>query len=156
MRKCVRQIQSTLLPGWFLRSQQVPLIYARSLKNNKKGDFQITGRKRNISLLYGMWTQNVYFLTWLREKLEARRLSIWTFGETFKLGTARWPNFLRHLGKERCRGRSLLFPKRPRNDESGNISFSEATANPSGGWVGRWKENWPWELGTWLTAPACC
>lgn len=40
------------------------------------------------------------------------------------------------LGRHReggGRGRSFLLPKRPRNDERGNISFSETTANLSGG-----------------------
>lgn len=61
--------------------------------------------------------------------------------------------FLGHLREWRCKGRSSMFQKRPRNDERGNISFLETIANFSGGWVVRWKENWPWESGTQITAP---
>lgn len=113
--------------------------------------------------------KNVHFLMWLREKLEVRNLEYldlwWNLQVGDRLVTVEFANkmqfktspswhFLGHLRKERYRGRSLTFPKRPRNDGRGNISFSEVIANPSGGWVVRCKQNWPWELGTWIAVPA--
>lgn len=96
-RKCFRQIQSTPLPGWFLKNQQVPLLGASfPLKNNnkttkkgfpdyrKENKYFMTLRDGNTKCTFS----NV--IKGERDQLEARSLSFQTFSATCKWGTSWW------------------------------------------------------------------
>lgn len=97
MRKCFRQIQSTLLPGWFLKNQQVPLLCASFLlKNNnkttKKGISRLQEEKKYFTALGDVNMKCTFsnVIKAKRHQLEPRNPSIRTFSETCKLGTSWW------------------------------------------------------------------
>lgn len=94
MRKCFRQIQSALLPGWFLRSQQVLLTCASLLlknnnKNNNKNGFPDYRKEKRYFITLGDMNSKCAFTNVIMgrgDQLEARNLGIWALSETFRLG----------------------------------------------------------------------